>query len=131
MPTALAPSLLLRQGTAQAGPTLQDSAAPTGDSREAPPPNGARAVTITRRRQVVMSGPGYYKGFSLRETAGATAVVRLYDHSRAASGALIETVSLVAHESTSDWYAPDGIHCANGLVVDVVEGSVEGSVRVG
>ena len=90
----------------------------------------ARAVALTGSDQLVTTGPGAYRGFSLRETSGAAvATVRVYDGTSAA-GTLLESVSLTASESAREWY-DDGIRCDTGIYIDVVAGAVEGSVRIG
>ena len=88
------------------------------------------AVTVSA---AVRSAPLRYCGFSLRDTGGAGAVVRLYDNT-AASGKIVETISLAPGESRSEYYADEdhqgGVWCATGLYFSVVSGTVEGSVRV-
>jgi hypothetical protein len=81
--------------------------------------------------QVAAAAPAAYKGFSIRETAGATAIIRIYDNASAASGTLLDTIRLAANESAREWYGPGGIDALNGIYVDIVSGAAEGSVRVG
>ena len=76
------------------------------------------------------TGGGTYRGFSLRETAGAVATVRIYDNT-AASGTLLDTISFAANESAREWYGNGGLAFATGLHIDVVSGTVEGSIRIG
>jgi hypothetical protein len=90
----------------------------------------ARAVALTGADQLVVTGGAMYRGFSIRETAGAAAVVRIYDGA-SASGTLLDTVSLVASESARELYGSCGIWATAGIFVDVVSGSVEGSIRIG
>lgn len=80
--------------------------------------------------QVVVSSPGSYVGWALRETAGAVATVRLYDNSSSASGTLLDTIQLAANESGSEWLSGNGLRFANGVYAQVVAGTVEGSVRI-
>ncbi len=93
---------------------------------------GTRAtlVALTGSDQVVRTTHGTYSGFSIRETAGATAVVRVYDNASAASGTLLDSISLAANESAREYYLA-GIAVANGIYVDVVSGAIEGSIRIG
>ena len=86
-------------------------------------------VALTGSDQAVQASGCVYRGFALRETAGSTAVVKIYDHASAASGTILETVSLSANESAREFY-PVGIMALLGVYVDVVSGTVEGSVRV-
>lgn len=88
-----------------------------------------KATALTGADQAVLSAAGEYRGFAIRETAGSTAVVRIYDNT-AASGTLLDTISLAASESLSALYSP-GIAASTGIYVDVVSGTVEGSIRTG
>jgi hypothetical protein len=91
----------------------------------------AHAVALTGADQVVSAGAAVYRGYSLRETAGAAATVRIYDNATTGSGTLLDTVRLSANESAREWYADGGLWAAAGIYVKVVAGAVEGSVRVG
>src|SRR5690606_3157354 len=78
-----------------------------------------RAVALTGSDQAVCPNPSGYCGFAIRETAGSTAVVRIYDNASAASGPLIDVVALAANESAREFY-PVPIAAQNGVYVDVV-----------
>lgn len=86
-------------------------------------------VALTGSDQTVRSTEGIYCGFTIRETAGSTAVVRIYDNT-AASGTLLDTIGLAANESAREFY-PGGIWVSTGIYVDIVSGAVEGSIRIG
>lgn len=74
----------------------------------------------------LLTGPCIYRGFSLRETAGASATVRLRDGS--ATGQILDVVSLQANESARELY--DGGEVATvGIFYELVAGTVEGVVR--
>jgi len=91
----------------------------------------ANAVALTGSDQAVSATRAYYRGFTIRETSGsAAAVVRIYDNASAASGTLLDEISLAPGESAREWYET-GIWAANGVYVDVVSGAVAGSVRIG
>lgn len=90
----------------------------------------AATVALTGSDQAASAVPAVYRGFSVRETAGAVAVVRIYDHASAASGTLLDTISLAASESRAEYYA-QGIWAVNGIYVKIVSGTIEGSVRTG
>lgn len=87
------------------------------------------AVALTGADQVVRDSHATYGGYTIRETAGAVATVRIYDNASAASGTLLATISLAANESR-DVQHPVGIRADRGVYVDVVAGAVEGSVRI-
>lgn len=75
----------------------------------------------------VKAQPTIYRGVTVRETAGAVAVVRLFDDPDSANGTLLETVSLAANASFSALY-DDGIRAAHGIYAEIT-GAVEGAVR--
>lgn len=87
-------------------------------------------IALTGSDQVVRASHSFYAGFTLRETAGAAAVVRIYDNASAASGTLLDTIGLAANESARELYLKP-VHAANGIFVDIVSGAVEGSIRIG
>lgn len=89
----------------------------------------AQAIALTGSDQTARTGQAVYYGFSIRETAGAAAVVRVYDATSAA-GTLLDTIGLAALESAREYY-PGGVWAQTGIYVDIVSGAVEGSVRVG
>ena|SRR6185437_3108395 len=73
---------------------------------------------------------GRIAGYSLHETSGATALVKLHDGNDAAAD-LVAVISLVANESPRAWMLPGGIAFSNGLFVNVVSGSIEGVIYLG
>ncbi|MGH8575340.1 MAG: hypothetical protein ACREXJ_00140 [Gammaproteobacteria bacterium] len=89
----------------------------------------ARPIALTGADQVVSPNQAIYRGYSVRETAGAAAVVRVYDDPAAAAGTLLDTIALAANASQNVLH--DGVFAASGVFVDVVSGAVEGSIRIG
>jgi hypothetical protein len=87
-----------------------------------------RAVALTGSDQTVSAVPVLYRGFSIRETAGSTATLRVYDNT-SASGTLLDTISLAPGESVREDYA-SGIEATIGIFVDILTGTIEGSLRV-
>lgn len=92
--------------------------------------HSARSVALTGSDQAVRATASVYSGFTVRETAGSTALVRIFDNASAASGTVLDEISLSANESAREFY-PGGLWADNGIYVDVVNGAVAGSVRVG
>lgn len=88
------------------------------------------AVALTGSDQAVRAAPCGYGGFTIRETAGSSALVRIYDNASAGSGTLLDEIGLNPSESAREYY-PDTIVAQAGIYVDVVSGAVAGSVRVG
>jgi len=90
----------------------------------------ARAIALSGADQAVYTGGAIYRGIVLRETAAAPAQVRVYDGTSAA-GILLDDVALAASASASTWYGDGGIWASTGIFVDIVTGTVEGSLRLG
>lgn len=77
-----------------------------------------------------ITGAGILFGYSFTETTGsAVAQVQLFDGT-GTGGAFITNITLLASESTRDWLGMPGLAFLNALYVDVVAGSVSGSVWV-
>ncbi|MCT2276319.1 MULTISPECIES: hypothetical protein [Micromonospora] len=89
----------------------------------------ATPVALTGADQSVSAGPATYRGYSLAATAAA--VVKVWDNPSAASGTLLDTITLGANASLQAWYGSGGLRAARGVFVQVVSGTVEGSVRIG
>lgn len=62
-------------------------------------------------------------GFSVEETAGATAVIRFHSGTTSA-GPRLAVVRLTANASVTEWFGPQGIPATNGIFLDVVSGGV-------
>jgi len=76
---------------------------------------------------LLMPGAGLYGGYAVREAAGAVAVLRIRDGFDA-SAALVDTVALPANGSAQAWLFPSGVQLRYGLFVEIVSGTVEGTV---
>lgn len=74
---------------------------------------------------------GVYLGHSIREHSGtAPATVDFYDGT-STTGILFNPVSLVANESTRDWYPLPGIPIVGGIFAHAVTGTVDGCIYFG
>lgn len=95
-------------------------------------PNASVKAYPVTGDQLIWTGRARYCGFSLRETAGSTAVVRIYDNTTN-SGTIIDTIALAPGESAREFYPDDdgtgGIQAITGIYCKVVSGTIEGSVR--
>lgn len=80
----------------------------------------------------LVTGKLVYRGFSLRETSGsASALVRLFDNASAASGTILDEISLTANQSARENYDSDDyqIVATSGIYYQLVSGAVTGSIR--
>jgi hypothetical protein len=64
-------------------------------------------------------------GFSVRETAGATASLRIVNGATGAAAGKTQCINLAANESAGDWFGPQGIASPLGLSVDWISGAFE------
>lgn len=75
-----------------------------------------------------------YMGITVRETAGAAAVVRIREGTFsnagvvASTGRILDTIALAANASLSEWYGPQGKFCNGDIYYEKVSGAVEGAV---
>lgn len=87
-------------------------------------------VGVTADRQLTTFG-GTYMGHSVKEpTDAAGASVELYDGT-GVSGQLFLPLTLVANESTRDWYPLPGIPIDSGIFLHVINGEVSGCIYLG
>ena len=88
-------------------------------------------LTISNNVPATVSGSVSYYGYTLRETsgsAGATVVVR----DASATGTILDEITLTAGAHDREFYGPQGLRSESGvLLVTVVSGAVEGSLRAG
>lgn len=91
--------------------------------------NEAAATSLTGSDQNAYVGACTLRGFTIRETGGSnSATLIIYDNDSASSGTILETVSLTAGESRSEFYET-GKQVKNGLRIDVGgTGTIQGSV---
>jgi hypothetical protein len=90
-----------------------------------------RALALTGSDQAVRTAESLYGGYTVQETAGSAATVRIYDNASAASGTLIGAVNLAANGS-ADVSLVYPTWCVNGIYVDVGgAGTIAGSIRIG
>jgi len=95
---------------------------PIGETRES-----SSIVSIPGVSGVAYEGAGTFKGFTVAETAGATAKIRFRRQN--VNGPIVAVKTLTANESATTGL-PDGIN-VNGIYVEIVSGAIEGSLFVG
>jgi len=78
-----------------------------------------------------ITGDVYLYGWALLDTTGAAlARLELYD-GYDANSLLIAPVNLLASESSREWFGDPGLTCERGIFVNVLAGSVRGSIFLG
>lgn len=93
--------------------------------------SNVQPTTLTGSDQLIVTSTlATYYGFSIRETAASTAVVRVYA-GITNGGKLIDTIGLAASGNVAAWYGPQGIAARDGIYVDIVSGTVEGVLYAG
>lgn len=90
-----------------------------------------RSITLTgASQQIILPSPFvYYRGFSVKETAAATAGFVVWDSTSAlgATGKILDEVNLSASESTREVWGSPKIALV-GIFVQIVSGAVAGSI---
>lgn len=89
---------------------------------------GAPARRLPLAAGAAIAGRGSFRGFTVRETAAAAAVVVVHD-GPSATGAVLAAITLPASGSLTVM-DPEGVFFADGVFVEVVSGAVSGSVFV-
>lgn len=64
-------------------------------------------------------------GWSVRETAGATATGRFWSSGTIGQGEIVGGVSLAANAAETQWLGDSGVLCEGGLSYDVLSGAVD------
>jgi hypothetical protein len=88
-----------------------------------------KTVAVSDGLLIGSTGTGHttlYCGFSLKESAAATAHVRIREGD--VSGKIIDTIPFAAGEGVADQYDP-AIVVSGQIYVQIVSGSVEGTIR--
>lgn len=87
-------------------------------------------VKLTGGNQQIATGVATYRGFSISETSGtASARIRIFEGNSTA-GPILDEITLAANESAREYYADNNFSVGSGIYVQVVSGSVSGSVRI-
>lgn len=92
------------------------------------------SISIAAGSQTIHDTPATYYGLTVRNTGVASGVIRIWDNVSAASGLLLETVTVPASNSFNIQYNVEdqtgGIRASNGIYYELVSGTFEGSIRV-
>lgn len=89
-------------------------------------------VAVPLAAGALATGPGQFVGISVHVATAAAAKVRLWDNASAASGTILGTYELTASGVGSFFdimYGP-GRRFENGLFLEIVSGTVEGSAFI-
>jgi len=102
-------------------------------SRASVPITCAEAIPISSQSQKLAVSAVRLAGYSLHETTGTTgAVIRLHDGISTDGDSLVP-ISLGMGESVRDWFGDQrsgGVAFPTGMYLEVVSGSLEGSIWV-
>jgi hypothetical protein len=94
-----------------------------------------REITLTGADQQIVTTTtavpfATYRGVTIRETTGvSTALVRIWDGT-SATGRVLDEISLLPNESAREDYGDPAPTARTGVFVQVVSGTIVGSVRV-
>lgn len=93
-------------------------------------PSRANSLLVaTTAADVALSGPGVVMGFCLTETAGAVATAIIRDGTTA-TDEIVLSLKFIANETKLAWFGDGGITFDTGVFLDMVAGSIQGSIFV-
>lgn len=85
----------------------------------------ARPFVVPAAGGLILGGRCLRRGYSIRETAGAVAVLRLWDNSRTAGGQVVWSQPLAANAGLDKIPGYGGVAFEQGVFAEVVSGTVE------
>ena len=87
----------------------------------------ATAVALTGADQQAVTGSSILMGLDINDDAVAGVHVHVYDGTNN-TGTLVASADPANGGHEVLWFGPNGIHCPNGIFVDVVTGTPSGSI---
>lgn len=69
-------------------------------------------------------------GFSIGEDAGSPAAAKVRLREATSTGTILAVIDLEASSSSTKWFGPEGKRAIGGVYVELVSGTVEGSVTI-
>jgi hypothetical protein len=87
-----------------------------------------RAFAIADDQKVGPNTQVTFLGWTVRETAGSTAVYEIRDST--SSGRVLGEISLAANAESKIWLGPDGVHTDGSIYIKKVSGAAAGSVFI-
>lgn len=87
----------------------------------------ATAVALTGADQQAVTGSTILMGFVVLDAAASTVEVRIYNGT-SNSGDLVGVAKPDDTKHEQFWFGPNGIHCPDGVYVDVVSGTPSGTI---
>jgi hypothetical protein len=85
--------------------------------------------TITTDTPAI-SGPCRLYGWAIKESTGAAPAQFVIRDGGDQNSTMIAPINLLANESRSDTTHNDGILCTQGVLIDVIAGSIAGAIWV-
>ena len=92
--------------------------------------NDLRSSTITALTgsdQQAVTGSTILMGFAVLDAAASTVEVRIYNGT-SNSGDLVAVAKPDDTKHEQFWFGPNGVHCPDGVYVDVISGTPSGSI---
>ena len=91
--------------------------------------NSGNSITSDQNAAIAAGTGLRLYGFSVMEDAAGTASLRIMHGATVGAGTQVELISLVANESTADYWGPEGIAVPNGVSIDWISGSFKMSLK--
>jgi hypothetical protein len=82
---------------------------------------------------IIAAAPTAYRGYTIQETAGAVARVRIWDSGtgQITGVTMLDEISLTANQSLGRLDGGDAVTAQRGITVEIVSGTIEGGIRFG
>ena len=87
----------------------------------------ATAVGITGVDQQIVSGSSIFMGLDVNDDAESNVHLHIHDGTTN-TGTLIAAADPANGGHDDLWFGPNGVHCPNGIYLDVVSGTPSGSI---
>ena len=91
--------------------------------------SAGRIIELTGADQQAVTGSAVLLGVVVTDEAASS--VKIHVHNGTANTAPhVAALNVNSGGSDSVWYGPNGVHCPNGIYIDVVTGTPSGSIFV-
>lgn len=87
----------------------------------------ATAVALTGSDQQAVSGSAIFMGLVVTDEAAGITKVHVHNGTDN-TGAHVGALGVAANGQDEKWFGPNGVHCPDGIFVDVVSGTPSGSI---
>lgn len=87
----------------------------------------ANAVALTGSDQQAVTGSAVFMGLVLTDEAAGQAKVHVHNGTDA-SGVHVGALGVDSNGQDEKWFGPNGVHCPDGIFVEIISGTPSGSI---